>query len=198
MSNQEKNPLHRTVRYDHSFVNRLLTVYTKPAQSLIRRHFERLDSSFLRLSNDFLWMNDDKNILAMMQERGALIAAFEAEIDQTLRAYEDGIKKHALPVLDVKKLKLKPIEAFDLELHSSASIDAVRVFGKLDQIFLLLEMMKQNALIDELAFIHTCNAWKASAGAFVKDVHQLRIRLLEESQHRLNANTNANGNATNS
>lgn len=183
MSEMQKDQSNRGVRYDHSFVNRSLTIYSKPAQNLIRRHFERLDSSFLRLSNDFLWMNDDHNILAMMKERGTLISSFEADIDTTISAYHQSIRKSQIPSLDTAKLK--PIEFFDLELHSSASISAVRIFEKLDLIFLMLEMMKQNGLIDELAFIHTCNAWKNSTGQFVKEVHQLRIRLLQESQARL-------------
>ena len=180
MSNTEKAPSKRSARYDHSFIARRLVIYSKPALALIRRHFERLDSSFLRLSNDFIWMNDDAAITAMMTERAQLIGTFEVEIDEILNAYTTQLKKHSVSIPVVSELK--PIETLDLNLHSSTSLDALRLFEKLDRLFLYLEAMKQNGLIDELAFIHACNAWKNSTGHFAKSIHAFRTRLLAESQ----------------
>ena len=170
----------RSARYDHSFASRRLTVYSKPVVALIQRHFERLDSSFLRLSNDFIWMSDDKQIKAMMGERASILTAFESEIDGILETYGSQLTKYALTLPDMSQLK--PSATFEWQLHASASIDAVRLFAKLDQIFLHLECMKQNGLIDDLAFIHTCNAWKNSTGQFVKSVHALRTRWLDASK----------------
>ena len=180
MSDTKKAPTKRTVRYDHSFVARRIVIYSKPALALIRRHFERLDSSFLRLSNDFIWISDDNAISEMMKERADLIATFEVEMDAILNTYTGQLKKHsvAIPVLS----ELHPADSLDLKLHSSTSLDAIRLFEKLDRIFLYLEAMKQNGLIDELAFIHACNAWKNSMGHFAKSVHAFRTRLLAQSQ----------------
>ena len=182
MSDTKKAPTKRTVRYDHSFVARRVVIYSKPALALIRRHFERLDSSFLRLSNDFIWMNDDDAISEMMRERADLIATFEVEIDAILNTYTSQLKKHAVSVPTLSELQ--PVDAMELKLHSSTSLDAIRLFEKLDRIFLYLEAMKQNGLIDELAFIHTCNAWKNSTSQFAKSVHAFRTRLLDQSQHK--------------
>lgn len=188
MSSTAKANVTRSERNDHSFVARVLTIYTKPAQILIKRHFARLDASFLRLSNDFLWMNDDQHILAMIQKRTEIISEFATEIDGIIETYKANLQKHHINAVDIKKLK--PIETVSLELHASASVEAVSLFQKLDLIFLLLEAMKQNGLIDELAFVHTCNAWKTSTGVFVKNIHELRTQLMQESQARLNQKSN--------
>ena len=187
MFDTQKTPSKRPVRYDHSFVARRLVIYSKPALALIRRHFERLDSSFLRLSNDYIWMNDEKSIASMMKERSEIITGFEVEIDDILNAYTAQLKKYSVPIPTFDQLK--PVETMDLNLHSSTSLEALRLFEKLDRIFLLLEAMKQNGLVDELAFIHACNAWKTSTGEFAKAVHALRIRRMAQSKDRTSEKT---------
>lgn len=172
----------RSKRHDHSFLNLTVTAFAKPTVQLIKRHIERLDASFLRLSNDFLWMNDDKRIQEMMDKRAKIINTFESEADAVLTTYSDLLKKHHIPAIAFDALE--PEETFDLHLHAAASAETIRIFLKLDRIFISLEALKQNGLIDDLAFVHTCNAWKNSASHFAKSVHDLRAQCLEQSQSR--------------
>ena len=166
-------------RHDHSFLNRRLTVYAKPTAPLVSRHLKRLDGSFLRLSNDFLWLNDDEHIRHMMSQRATISGNFMKELDSIIGSYTDILRNHHIPDIELKTLR--PEASFDFELHSSSSLDAIRIFEKLDLIFILLEAMKQNGLIDELAFIHACNAWKNSTGHFAKNIHELRAQCMQAS-----------------
>ena len=172
----------RAARYDHSFLNRDIVLYSMPAMRLLRQHLPRLDGSFLRLANDFVWLNDDREIEAMMRERSQLIATFEAELDSVIPSYTETLQRHHVGSIVFERLR--PAGSVSFELHAATSLEAIRLFMKLDRLFLLLEAMKQNGLIDELAYVHTCQAWKRSLGRFVKAVHALRIRLLAESHER--------------